>query len=998
MGIAATEISLADVYIAYRKAKAEAFFETTHFHAVAFTKYEQSLQKNLVALHRRITRRSDTWYEDPVFIGDYAYLPKSVDTSAWESMENGHFRALNPRDEWSRQHAITGREAEASLRLVMRPTVDFQVLSALWILKVGYVYDGSLDPNLAFANRVRSFGAGKKRAVNLATSSLFAPYFSAYRTWREKGLKAIESSLGSGESILAMTMDIERFYHRVAPTFMLRKDYLDALGITLAPWQQRMTRFFLRAIDTWYRSTPDWSARKQGAIPVGLSASKVIANVLLAEFDREFVRRLSPIHYGRYVDDIFLVLRADSEDVEAATVIQRMATDLSPLVALKSNTGAPPSLLVKLPYAKDSELLFAGSKQKIFALSSEHGEDLVRHIREQIRQRSSEYRLLPAVPATAVEMAARALLATPDASLQVDALRKADVVSVRRLGFSLLLSDIETYAADIKPDGWRKVRFEFYELAKRHVLTPVGFFDYFGYVHRIFGLMLACGDLGEAKELVDEIVAVRELLVRTTTLSTRAQEAAFALCTDQYAVALLQAGLQAATARSVTHWTEYLRVLRRLKRLSRRVVVPSTVDSLQRLVRQMLLADWGRRPYKDYWFTDQLTHEEGPPVPRQHSIRKQFRLGAIRRLRTQATNLKAPHWPALVFPTRPLRVDEIVLLAPDLLKDPVLLRDAISLFRGARVTSHSQLGYFSVQDDESGETFFVPGKPKGPLRVAVTSVQTTETQWEAAAQGRADRSIERYERFNGLLNRILRENRRPDYIVLPELSIPLRWATRAARKLAENGVSLIAGVEYHRDKPSKRLRNDCLVSLTTRWPGYPSSVVVLQPKFEPAHAERRNLRLLLRSKGAVFEPSGVAALPTVYSHRGFHFSILICSDLTNIAHRHALRGHVDAVFALEWNPDTDTFGSLVESTASDMHAFIIQVNNRLYGDSRIRAPAKQSYHRDIVQVKGGSSDYYVLGEIDVDLLRKEQRRKKLTKAFFKPTPIGYKMSRSRRKA
>jgi hypothetical protein len=281
------------------------------------------------------------------------------------------------------------------------------------------------------------------------------------------------------------------------------------------------------------------------------------------------------------------------------------------------------------------------------------------------------------------------------------------------------------------------------------------------------------------------------------------------------------------------------------------------------------------------------------------------------------------------------------------------------------------------------------------VRIAVTSLGTTEEQWTAAAKNKQDRSARRYAAFNGLINRILKEPKRPDYIVMPELSVPLRWALRAARKLSTSGVSLLAGVEYHRDRSTKKLRNDSLVSLTTYWPGYASSVVVLQPKFEPAHTERLELKKLLGKSNALFKPTGERAKPTLYGHRGFFFSVLICSDLTNISHRRDLRGEVDALFVLEWNPDTKTFASLVESAATDLHAFVIQANNRKYGDSRIRSPASKDFARDVVQVKGGVSDYYVLGEIDYEQLRAEQRRK-VKYAQFKPVPIGYVMSKYRK--
>jgi hypothetical protein len=171
----------------------------------------------------------------------------------------------------------------------------------------------------------------------------------------------------------------------------------------------------------------------------------------------------------------------------------------------------------------------------------------------------------------------------------------------------------------------------------------------------------------------------------------------------------------------------------------------------------------------------------------------------------------------------------------------------------------------------------------------------------------------------------------------------------------------------------------------------------MQPKFLPAHGEREQLRKLAAGSGKSFRlytPSGNAAKLAVYAHRGFCFSVLICSDLTDIAHRNRLRGDVDALFVLEWNPDVRTFSSIVEATASDLHAFVAQVNNREYGDSRVRAPAKVEHERDVIQVKGGCTDFYVLGKIDYRQLRREQVSRQ--PRDFKPTPIGFRVSAFRK--
>jgi hypothetical protein len=998
-------ITLGDLYIAYRKAKVEAFYENTHFHALAFTAYEQDLDANLRRLLSIVLDASQPWL-DPALLGDYAYLPKSIDCSDWEreTEADGHFRAIDPLKDWEKRYDEKKTRAKIKMRLVIRPTVDFQIISALWIMKVGHKFDATINSEVSLGNRLRrrSLKVGEKWTprgpLNLKTHGLFVPYFSAYRQWRETGLSRMESSLKEGKHILAITMDLEQFYHRVAPGFLLRPEFLRSRHIKLSKFEEVFTRKLLAAIEAWYRSTPDYATRPQGALPVGLSASKIISNVLLAQFDGTVLRRVKPIYYGRYVDDIFLVFENKRQIFGARTIIQRLANLLKPVCSIEPNGDNAPSLRVTLPYAQDSDLIFAAPKQKIFALSSPHGLDLIQHIREQIRIQSSEHRLLPSLPNTAVEMASRALLATPDASLQVDALRKADVVSVRRLGLSLLLRDIDAYSADLSPESWLEIREQFYGLVKRHVVTPVGFFEFVGYLPRVFGLMLSCGDTLHAEQLIFDLANVISILRRTTTASTRAFKEQFDLCVSQYALALLQTGIQASTDRTASLEIKYLRVLKKLQTLDPGIKVLRTVEQLKKVSRQVLLADWGRRPYKDHWYLDhQQANEEGPPVPSDFEVRRALRLAGIRRFRKDMAKLRnIPHWPALAFPTRPLSIDEIALVAPAVLENPSDFRIAVMALRGAKIISKEMFGLHPNSIEAPLAHLAIPIRQPDSIRVAITSYKTTTAQWEAAARGKQDRSIVRYRNLNALVNRMLKESPRPNYIIFPELSLPLRWALRVARKLAMNNVSLLAGVEYRRDKATRSLRNDCLVSLVTNWPGYKGHIARLQPKFLPAHGEREELqRLNLGRQGRIFEPVGLQAKPTVYAHGDLCFSVLICSDLTNISHRFQLRGQIDALFALEWNPDTKTFAPLVEATANDLHAFVIQVNNRTYGDSRIRSPARIDYSRDVVQVKGGSSDYYVVGDIDFVSLREEQVQAPVD-SLFKPVPIGFEMAERRK--
>ncbi|WP_054691658.1 RNA-directed DNA polymerase [Geotalea toluenoxydans] len=803
----------------------------------------------------------------------------------------------------------------------------------------------------------------------------------------------MRKAIVDGNSVDAITMDLASFYHRVSPDFLLRKAFLEQMGVRLRREDRIFTKHFVSAIWTWYRSTPDYADRPEGALPVGLSASKVIANVFLHQFDNEVSEHLDPLYYGRYVDDIFLVINPNEDAIAGDDVISFIA-DKVPCISQEDN-GA---LRINFSYGKDSDLIFSGDKQKIFCLTSKHGLDLVDHIASQIRKHSSEYRLLPDVPDAGPDMASRALLATPSAALEADALRKADVVSVRRLGFSLLLGDVEGYSKDLDPKAWPALRKEFYGLVHRHLLTPLGIFEFTQYYSRIFSLMIACGDFVDATLFVDSLKRVFDVLGETTRDGTDDETKATS-CKLYLAQMLSETALKASTARKFSDWRKLQKLFRKVFEVDRRASVTVTRPRIQQRSAQILLADFGVRPYKDYWYYDQPADADGPAIPRSRNVRKTLRLATIRKFRDSA-NLKLPHWPALAFPTRPLTINEIALVSPEVLDDTSIFQRFIWGLRGARVPDSPNIGFIEQRKNQKllSVPFGKDNSQRDKIRIGLTSIKTSDEQWTSAACGTPDRSLARYKNIIRLINRILKDDPRPDYIVFPELSIPRRWAFSIAQKLAKDGISFIAGLEYfslERRGVKKKLINDCMVSLATRWPGYDSSIVWLQRKLEPAHGEKMELKKL----GKVLQsPTKEEKDLVIYDHGRYFFGILICSDMTNISRRSNLQGKIDTLFVLEWNPDLETFGFLVEGAAHDLHTFVVQVNNRTYGDSRIRAPYKEDHKRDSIQIKGGIRDFYVLGDIDYLSLRKFHNTRRHSRyPLFKPLPIGFEVARWRRR-
>jgi len=132
----------------------------------------------------------------------------------------------------------------------------------------------------------------------------------------------------------------------------------------------------------------------------------------------------------------------------------------------------------------------------------------------------------------------------------------------------------------------------------------------------------------------------------------------------------------------------------------------------------------------------------------------------------------------------------------------------------------------------------------------------------------------------------------------------------------------------------------------------------------------------------------------VYIHNGFCFGVLVCSELQNMSYRKEFQGSVDCIVVLSWNKDLDTFSALVDSTALDVHCFIALTNNRRFGDSRAKSPAKLSYERDICRLRGGLNEQLVVVKLQVGKLRAFQNRAKRWPSDddkFKPVPEEYKV-------
>lgn len=726
------------------------------------------------------------------------------------------------------------------------------------------------------------------------------------------------------------------------------------------------TKNLLNAFNTWSKQVPGVDADQPLGVPVGATASRVIANVLLLEFDDLVQQKLSPLYYARYVDDIFLVIRDTGsftcgEDV-LAWAKERMGETLE-----NKKTPLGDCLAVNLSYGRKSEILFQTNKQRIFLIDNS---DLLDAIKSKVDEVSSEWRLLPDLKQMETSAAAKVLSTSRDGTSESDSLRKADTLLIKRLGFAILLRNADALIDALPNREWKKERHALYEFALRHVFAPDKLFELFDYLPRLLGIAVSCQDWSYGHRILDDALTAlkgiqsRAILklddqVMPQDVKNRIWEMHSDHVLEAFRDSLLKSLPPIRSAKSQKRCKElYQKVVRH--QLS---ILELFEDDVFLLAKKMFSRDLARRPYKSCLLQElRATPACASKVPDDLTGDIGARAEEIAYLLKRCVCSCDAVMPVL-FPTRPLSAADISLLHPNQGADLEFLKRTLNTVRGTLYPvnlNNLEEAAFISNSASSKRTkrrnvlrIGKGGRPEKP-RIAVTSFLTEIQSWSSAAGRTPDCSAARFQRLTSLCNAIITTDYeiRPHYVLFPELSIPRRWMRTIAEAFLRAGISVIAGEEYkHHGDKGKLVDSPARLYLTDNRLGYKTWCALTQLKGKPAHHERDELR---RMFGLTLSPSDSSLnRKFVFSHFGFRFGVLICSELTDMKFRLKFRGKIDSLFVLSWNQDLESFSALVDASALDIHCFVALVNNREYGDSRIRVPYKEAWRRDSVRVKGG---------------------------------------------
>lgn len=215
------------------------------------------------------------------------------------------------------------------------------------------------------------------------------------------------------------------------------------------------------------------------------------------------------------------------------------------------------------------------------------------------------------------------------------------------------------------------------------------------------------------------------------------------------------------------------------------------------------------------------------------------------------------------------------------------------------------------------------------------------------------------------------EKNKVDYLVFPEFYLPLSWMQDILAFSRKTGITVISGIQYI--TKGNFAHNLIGVFARVKSGKYNSACMIMREKNNYAPLEKK----ILATKGyrAIDK-----AIP-IYTHfddGGVRFGTFLCYEFTDICARSLFKNNSDIIFTPENNSDTAYFSNIIDTMTRDVHAFMVQSNNSIYGDSRISGPYSRDY-RNIVQIKGGDNDKLIIGTINLEevIMNREKERREM---------------------
>lgn len=1004
------DVQFEELFLAYKHAKSNLFFERRGLGMPGLAKFEWTLRANLKRLKTQLAE--GTALGEPRLAGDFVVLPQ-------------RFTPCSDREISRYTDYELPADVTVELRLQLVPSPALAIVEALWILRFGGFVQSCIPVECCGAPLNTHHRGQARHEVRRFANGSFQPWFSAYRNWKNGAYQAAERHLSEGEAVAVIRTDIRSYYDSIDPRFVLDPDFFTGLRDDPRPPDGffEMTRWLIDIHASWRDDVgvciPGMpQSLGQRGLNIGSTFARVLANLALSHLDRAVADQRHVLFYSRYVDDLHIVTGAANATSRAVEVLAGVV----PIVRAGGDAPGLDETELRLP---NSRLAMQMRKLSVEVLQGAAGLEHARGMLEADAVVASEHRLFPD-PDWATQTAAAPVVL--DGDEQPDLAHVFGTTPSDRYAMSVLLGKHVALAAMCDPESWGERRRASLRKLGIRLRQIEDYPDNLGLRNKLLTAMIANGDFSDAAEVVTaDVEFLRGVLRQASDVRLAGRSVEKDRVTELTCASVMRMALESAVkAFPLSHVSESGEELEGVATLLSSL--NSRWSAFMREALRIQSADLGIVPVRrSLAHLSRLSGGRGKLAVLESRLRKsatpEFQIVLSRLdqfLHAAAHSAISPlggdvNAVRLILMTRPPAYWEIcAALVRTGVRSGNEITEVVNAVRGTERVS----GWFTF-DDEGGRLRAVMDpvglRKPGVYHVAVGSQPTTGGDWLAAVRSSAPLPrADRVEDLGKIVNATLTRKPRVDLLVLPELSVPRALIEPLISTLSDAGISLLAGIEYLHTggTDADGLRYVANEALIVHSEDFARTFADVYRKRIPARDEARNLR----EAGAVLLPG--TEMTTIYDMGDACLGVLICNELTDINRRAELRGAIDVLVIPAWNRDITSFAALIESASLDVHATIVCANNAEYSDSRVRAPYRANWKRDVARIIAVPATRHgdpppdndpeadpavIFASVEVATLRDEQYRQAPEELppdskdlHFKPVPTGFAMGDHRR--
>ncbi|MCM1044338.1 MAG: reverse transcriptase domain-containing protein [Candidatus Gastranaerophilales bacterium] len=844
--------------------------------------------------------------------------------------------------------------------------IELHLLDALWTVLIGkLVFEKELISSECYGNCIDNYVLYNNQkdyldSINFSKNKLFKIYFPQYCKWKNDAIRTVEEKFYLNKSQILFSLDIKGFFYSVFWKFTILDDIFGEDSrykelIFLTKIIQKIFERYTNIIRD-YRIVKQEIEKQEYVLPIGLFSSMLLANIYMIDFDKMLKDNPKVLHYGRYVDDIIIVIdvSGDERNVSDRTAFDKyLVEDNHILEYIKGDRYAICNL---------STLFIQKEKVKMIYFDKNDSPVLIDQMKKAITY-PSQMNVIPETELSIVDFEEAAYAKTGIGTetkirdigkVQIDKFQlgwhMSQVVINNRIKKQYITRDEKIRR---QKEGDSILRFFTGSKALEYSSNWINAMYYFlltADTNRNAWKQFEYNIRSAIKELTaDRIEDLKKGKKRNVVaILKRDLKQHFDIC-----AATVLALYPKFSKKENKEIVKLAIQLRKANLFNHYLVSFPLINYSDNLDENCDLTSISPDKIRDMKLMIQNS-QKSKLSPRFINLDEIYQFVFLRQC-TKGGNYyqNTDKW---TVEDKLNYIEDYFYYVNQINKSTV---DHIAI----SIDNIENQGYI-LQKIKLGDV----NSTKGNVKIAIANIKLDTKRCCFGLKCAENVTLNRLDLI-AFMNRTYMDGRdKVDFLVFPEFYMPLQWISEVLAFVRKSGITVISGLQYV--TYNGQAYNNVALFAPVKTGRYLNAVLLVREKNDYAPMERELLAIekyrCINQAKPVYQ---------VVNCDGIDYGIFLCYEFTDIVARSLYKDKVDIIFTPEHNRDTSYFANIIETTARDLHVFIVQANTSIYGDSRITGPYGRN-DRNVIQIKGGDRDDIIVGTIELGKLRKYQQEEK----------------------